>query len=497
MEQLRLIGVHEDGEHLLLADPEGRRLRLPIDDSVRSAVRRGRPAPGAGAERGETVRPREVQALIRAGATAEEVAEQTGWPLDRVARYEGPVLAEREHVAGIAQQVRLRGRTGHGTETLGSRVADRLAARDVDPGQVGWDAARSEDGVWRATVTFAAGGRRRSATWEVDVASRTVLPRDDEARWLAEEDDGGGPVPRPHPIGSGRSSTVFDVEAEGGLTEPAPRRREAAAGDAPVDLMSAIREHSSVRGRRRGGRRRDVAHTPVEEEPRLDALPIEDLAGEPGTPPPAAGPHPFDEEDAPTGGGEGDEAPGSPGAGSGLAGDELAGSAEPAESAENPESGPAAEAATAAQPDVSDVVPAAEPEGATIPDLPGEDADATDPPRGDAADATDPPEGDAAASDLPREHADADPPGGDTAVPVPPAEAAGTTGDPRPTRTADGADGAETTEATTDETTEATTDDAADEPTDPAAGRSRRGGSRRRGRTSVPSWDEVMFGGRR
>jgi len=32
MQDLRLIGVHEDGQHLLLADPEGNRYRLPLDE---------------------------------------------------------------------------------------------------------------------------------------------------------------------------------------------------------------------------------------------------------------------------------------------------------------------------------------------------------------------------------------------------------------------------------------------------------------------------------
>jgi len=43
MQDLRLIGVHEDGVHLLLADDEGNRYQLPLDESLRAAARRDRP----------------------------------------------------------------------------------------------------------------------------------------------------------------------------------------------------------------------------------------------------------------------------------------------------------------------------------------------------------------------------------------------------------------------------------------------------------------------
>ena len=75
MRDLRLIGVHEDGEHLLFADAEGTRFRVPLDDPLRAAARHHRPntsQPSPEVEAGH--RPREVQALIRAGLTAEEVA---------------------------------------------------------------------------------------------------------------------------------------------------------------------------------------------------------------------------------------------------------------------------------------------------------------------------------------------------------------------------------------------------------------------------------------
>ena len=43
MGELELVGLHEDGEHVVLAAPDGQRYRLRIDEPLRAAVRRDRP----------------------------------------------------------------------------------------------------------------------------------------------------------------------------------------------------------------------------------------------------------------------------------------------------------------------------------------------------------------------------------------------------------------------------------------------------------------------
>jgi hypothetical protein len=299
MRDLRLIGVHEDGQHLLLSDSDGERYRVELDEPLRVAARRDRARLGQlQIEIDGGMRPREVQALIRAGLSAEDVADRAGWPVEKVRRYEGPILAEREHVAGLAQAVRLRG-TGASSAsapTLASRVSQRLAGRGVDPSTAQWDAARAERGDWTVILTFPAGGRERQARWSFDVQARTVLAADDEARWLSEEDS-TGTLPTPHLVTApSRSSSVYDVEAEGGLSSTS-RRHTGEAEDEPLDLMSAMRERAAHRGRSRR-RRAAPSQTPLDEAPREDALPLEDIAFDPDTmppPPPARGAHPEDE----------------------------------------------------------------------------------------------------------------------------------------------------------------------------------------------------------
>jgi hypothetical protein len=256
MQDLQLIGVHEDGEHLLLSGPDDERFRLPVNEALRAAIRRDRPRLGQQQiEEDGGLRPRDVQALIRAGASADEAASRAGWTVEKVHRYEGPILAEREHVAGLAQRARLRTRngvySGGGAPTLSVRVAERLKSRDVEVTDTSWDSWRAEGGPWTVVLTFAAGGRQRQASWSFDLADRTVSAVDDEARWLSEEvqtSKGPIPAPKPRPV-SGRETTVYDVEAEGGL-RPAAREDHQ---DDPLDLMTAMRKRSAARGRRRPG----------------------------------------------------------------------------------------------------------------------------------------------------------------------------------------------------------------------------------------------------
>ena len=159
MQDLTLIGVHEDGLRLLLADAEGNRYTVPLDDSLRAAARRERPRLGQPeSELAGGLRPAAVQSMIRAGLSADEVAERAGWPVEKVHRYEGPVLAERGHVVGLARQVRLRSRgPSHGpAATLESRIGERLRSREIDPAAVSWDSRRADRGDWVVSLTFCA-----------------------------------------------------------------------------------------------------------------------------------------------------------------------------------------------------------------------------------------------------------------------------------------------------------------------------------------------------
>ncbi|HEU5242011.1 MAG TPA: septation protein SepH [Ornithinibacter sp.] len=283
MQDLRLIGVHEDGQHLLLSDADGGRYQLSLDEALRAAARRDRPRLGQlQIEIEGGLRPRDVQSLIRRGLSTEEVADRAGWTVEKVRRFEGPVLAEREHVARIAQQCAV-GSRGTGPITLAERVAERLRDRGVDRDDAEWDSARDDEGVWSLTMTFPAGGRQRTATWRYEPLGGSVTASNDEARWLSEE-AAAGAIPTPHRAPTSGDLDVYDIDADGGVERAARERTP----HEPIDLMAAMREHSA-RGRR-SRRRASPSQTPGEDVPRADALPLEDLALDPADlpPPPAS-----------------------------------------------------------------------------------------------------------------------------------------------------------------------------------------------------------------
>ncbi len=237
MAELELVGIHADGEHIVLVDDEGQRHRLPIDDALRAAVRRDRPQ--LEQIRSEGLRPRDIQVLIRGGASAEEVAAEAGVPVEQVRRYQGPALAERAHVAQKAQGLTI-GRES-GSPTLGDLVVDRLAARGAE--QVRWDARRHGTEPWEVVARFVAGERELEATWQVDLAAGTVVAVDDESRWLSETDLASAPGgPRRH-LSAVRAARLYDVETDADLA-PAmaavdavirdTRPRELRPVDAPV-----------------------------------------------------------------------------------------------------------------------------------------------------------------------------------------------------------------------------------------------------------------------
>lgn len=177
MEQVTMIGVTPDGEALLLQRPGGAKLRLPLDERVRAAVRgdRGRQLE---MHLEGSVTPREIQARIRAGQSIDEVVDALGESRERVQRFAEPVLGERVYIAEQARSSALRGAAEAGS--LGEIVAERLSAAGGKA--VDWDAWKGEGGGWVLVLVYSVDGRERTATFGYDAASRSVSPLDDDAR---------------------------------------------------------------------------------------------------------------------------------------------------------------------------------------------------------------------------------------------------------------------------------------------------------------------------
>lgn len=188
MPELRVVAVSNDGTRLVLKAADSTEYTLPIDERLRAAIRGDRPRLGQIEIEVEShLRPRDIQARIRAGASAEEVAQAAGISVDRVRRFEGPVLAERAFMAERARKTAIR---RHGESTgpqLGEAVAERLALRGAEKDAEHWDSWRRDDGTWEVVLGYRADGEVRSASWTYDPPRRLVQPIDDEARALIGE----------------------------------------------------------------------------------------------------------------------------------------------------------------------------------------------------------------------------------------------------------------------------------------------------------------------
>ena len=238
VQQLRLVGVHDDGAHLLVSAVSGEVFRLPLDEALRRAVSRPAPQrPQSSGGDGPLMSPRQIQAEIRAGATAEEVAESSGIPLARVQRYEGPVLAEREHMVRRAQAVEVPGRLpshdvlrGHAAYyhvSLGEMVAYRLSLHRVSASAVEWDSWRRPDGQWTVVARF-----------ELPEGAPSSIGEEPPAQWTYH------PVHGTVANANRWAQQLSELEP---LDGPAPRRRLAAVSDRPFDVEADVVRDSSAR----------------------------------------------------------------------------------------------------------------------------------------------------------------------------------------------------------------------------------------------------------
>jgi hypothetical protein len=197
MVHLTLTGLSEDGQRLVFVNDEGVEFTADVDARLRAALnaRRGGDQVRQGQvemQMDSTLRPRDIQARIRAGETPETVAQVAGTSVDKVMPYAAPVLAERAHVAQRAQRASIRRPPGDGPaagsgRTLGEAVGSHLRGRNVDPDSITWDAWRREDGRWTLTGAYAASGRVGAAHFSFDAPGNYVVADDDDAHWLLGE----------------------------------------------------------------------------------------------------------------------------------------------------------------------------------------------------------------------------------------------------------------------------------------------------------------------
>jgi hypothetical protein len=293
MQDLRLIGV-ENGA-ILVSSEEGVEYRLPLDDALRARIAQagsgrdpGRPGLAARLTQGRKVAPREIQAHIRSGMSAEDVAAITGAPLDYIEKFERPVLAEREHIVESALNVAVHTAADPDPlsedSTFGSAIRSRL--RGLGASDERWASWKESAGDWVVKLSFTVGQIDHDARWQYDPRRASLAPLNSEANTLSQQGDMPGSLtPRLRAVGGDEripdasrfDSGAFDLRMPRGVApqpsapparpgDPSPAVAAAAIKRAPVDPGASSQTADLLDAlRRRRGERETAASWAGEE----------------------------------------------------------------------------------------------------------------------------------------------------------------------------------------------------------------------------------------
>jgi hypothetical protein len=191
MQDLTPVGLSKDGRRLLLVSPAGEEFAVAVDARLRAALRGENIRLGQLEMKMESaLRPRDIQARIRAGESPEDVAAAAQTTVDAIMGFAGPVLAERAHVAQTALKASVRRRSGESSSagrTLGEAAEIFFGEHTLHDEDVEWDAWRRADGRWALVAVYTIGSRARTAEFSHDLPGRYVVAENDEARILTGE----------------------------------------------------------------------------------------------------------------------------------------------------------------------------------------------------------------------------------------------------------------------------------------------------------------------
>ncbi len=265
MEDLRVISV-EDGA-LLVASERGDRYRIEIDEALASKLRRSVQDPGTG----RRLSPKDIQAHIRSGLSAQDVASITGAPLEYIQRFEGPILAERGFVIESALAVPVHtardSEFGESNATFGSAILSRL--HDMGATHERWASWKEEGSGWVVKLSFTADQVDHDARWRFDPKSSSLSPLNNEAEALSRQGEVTGTlIPRLRAVDDRDRSidnTRFDsgafVDRElAGMTS-APEESDHTKHPADTHLNDTAPHLEAVPYGREAGSRQDAAPT--------------------------------------------------------------------------------------------------------------------------------------------------------------------------------------------------------------------------------------------
>lgn len=258
MDNLTIVGV--DGENLIVVSTSGERFHLPINDALLGALRKPT-SPATGTHRAS---PKDIQAHIRRGLTALQVADLTGEDLAYIEKFEGAVVAEREFAIEQALAVGVAHKSGQET-TFGQSVRARL--EDINAVEDAWGAWKEESG-WNIELVFHEGEVEHRARWSFDPRKLLLVPLNDDSQVLSRHEPMPTTlIPRLSAVPTEASPDRFDsgifedsdLGETGPLLEAVPYGRQNDSPDSgrmadTADLLEVLRRK---RGEREGAAESD------------------------------------------------------------------------------------------------------------------------------------------------------------------------------------------------------------------------------------------------
>lgn len=207
MKNLTVVDV--DGLSLVMSDDEGTQFTVDIDEATLGSLRSARMKADA-----PRVSPREIQARIRAGLTAEDVAAVTGATIETVRRYEGPVLAEREYMLtsalAVSTSTSVENEQGEETSAFGAVIRARLVG--IAATNQRWVSWREEDGTWIVKVEFTANEIEHDARWSFEPRKHSLTALNSDAASLSQKADlSSGLIPKLRAVDTGAQAAAVSA----------------------------------------------------------------------------------------------------------------------------------------------------------------------------------------------------------------------------------------------------------------------------------------------
>jgi len=253
--ELRLDGKTEDGLYLSLHDNDGNEFTVRVSDTLRATVNQQR-LMAVPANDEPTVSIKEIQRLLRAGQTAEQIARDNNTTIEKVERFAGPILSERIYIIDQAQQIVIRKEGGRDAVTLLGTVISRLAPRNIDSSELSWDTWRLEDGTWTLELHYPNSSGIGIAQWNFDSILCTVTSMDENARWMMGDDPAPRQLPTPAMIPTESSHPserrIIDVYSEFRKESPDQELDEEIEPVREVPRLAVIREEPDDEATRDG-----------------------------------------------------------------------------------------------------------------------------------------------------------------------------------------------------------------------------------------------------